>query len=514
MKTSLKKFAPFGVYLAILSALVSFGLFIIRQKFDLFLQISLGFVLIGLAISILLDPNKAREILTGRQAKYSSNTVVLSIAFIGILIVLNLIANSNSIRWDFTEDKQNTLTQETIDTIKSLPEKVTALAFFTPRFPSGDANRMLESYKYNSQGKFDYQFVDPDIDPVSAKDSNVTRDGTIVFKMAGRQEQVTFSDEQEITSALIRLANPGSRVVYFLTGHGEYDINGSSDKKISYLKTALESKNYSLNPLNLISTPKIPDDALAIIVDRPLQPLTQQEVDLIKSFVDGGKSIVLLMEPQPLTNFGSAKDPLADYLTSAWGLSMNNDIIVDPKVNPPLAAVADFYGDHLITKKMQGMVSVFPTARSLTSKNVSADIAIVDLIKTSQDSWGETDFSGIEQNQISFDQAKDLPGPLTVAIAAENNKTKSRVVLIGDSDFSSDDDFQNYGNGIFIVNAVDWAAQQDNLIHLTPRKNTQRLLIPPQQFTMGLILFGSVFLMPLMIIFAGVTVFIQRRRRV
>lgn len=514
MKTSLKKFAPFGVYLAIISALVSFGLLIVRQKFDLFLQISLGFILIGLAISILLDPNKAREILTGRQAKYSSNTLVLSIAFIGILVVINVIANNNSVRWDFTEDKENTLTQETIDTIKSLPEKVTALAFFTPRFPSNDASRMLESYKYNSQGKFDYQFVDPDVDPVSAKDSNVTRDGTIVLKMAGRQEQVTFSDEQEITSALIRLANPGNRALYFLTGHGEYDLNGSSDKKISDLKTALESKNYTLNSLNLISTPKIPENALAIIIDRPLQPLTQNEVELIKSFVDGGKSILLLMEPQPLTNFGDANDPFDDYLTTAWGLSMNNDIIIDPNVDPPLAAVADFYGNHLITNKMQNIITIFPTARSLFTKSVSADVAYVDLIKTSQDSWGETDFSSIEQNQISFDQSKDLPGPITIAIAAENNKNKSRVVIIGDSDFTSDDDFQNYGNGIFMVNAVDWAAHQDSLIQLTPRQNTQRLLIPPQQFTMGLILFGSVFLMPLMIIFAGVTVFIQRRRRI
>lgn len=513
MNNRLSKFAPAGFYLAVLAALVSLGLIIIRQKFDLYLQGSLGMILIGLALFVLFDPNRARDILTGRQAKYSSNAIVLSLAVVGILVVANYFVNNHSIRWDLTEDKDNTLSVETLDILNRLPEKVTALAFFTPNISSSEAAKLLENYKYNGKGNFDYKFIDPDADPVTAKSAAVTRDGTIVLQMAGRQEQVTYADEQEISSALIRLANPGSRAVYFLTGHGELDLSGSGERTINYLKTDLESKNYSVKPLNLLNTNTIPDDALAIIIDQPMKPLTQAEVDLLSGYLKSGKSLVLLMEPRVLTNYGDAKDPLEEYLKSTWGIAFNNDLIIDPKVNPPLAAVADSYGNHLITQKMQGMVTIFPSAFSLTAASPSPDVTTAALVQTGQDSWGETDYASIEQNNLAFDQQKDLPGPLTVAIAAENAVDKSRLVVISDSDFASDADFLNYGNGVFIDNSIDWAAKQDNLVQLTSRAKTQRVILPPQTYTMGLVLFGSVFLIPLLILFSGIVVFIQRRRR-
>jgi ABC-type uncharacterized transport system involved in gliding motility auxiliary subunit len=513
MNARLKKFAPFGLYLAILAAVFSLGLYIVRHQYDLYLQTSLGLILVGLALAVFLDPGRAREVLTGRQAKYSSNTFVLAVGVIGILVVVNYLVFNNSIQWDVTQNQENTLTTETLDVINSLPQKVTAEAFFTPNTNPASANNLLQNYKYYGKGKFDFQFIDPDADPVTARAANVTRDGTIVLKMGARQEQVTFTDEQEMTSALLRLANPGSRAVYFLTGHGEIDLNGASEKKITFLKTDLESKNYTVKSLNLISTPKIPDDALAIVIDGPAQPLSQGEVSLLKTFVDSGKSLVLLMEPQVLTDFANVPDPLAEYLSKAWGVSFDNDLVIDPSVNPPLAAVANSYSSHLITKKMQGMVTIFPTASSLSIQPDSQDITTSDLIQTSPNAWGETDFASIKNNQVTFDQNKDLTGPLTVAVSAENNVTKSRIVVVSDSDFSADKDYANYGNGIFIVNAIDWAAQQDNLIHLTPRQQTQRLIIPPQEFSMGLVLFGSVFLMPLIILFSGIVVFIQRKRR-
>ncbi|MHC1784842.1 MAG: GldG family protein [Anaerolineaceae bacterium] len=397
--------------------------------------------------------------------------------------------------------------------LASMPENVTALAFFTPNYPTADTSQLLSNFKTNSLGKFDYQFIDPDSDPVSAKAANATRDGMIVLKMAGRQEQVTYPDEQEITSALIRLANPGTRVLYFLTGHGEIELNGSSGQGISLLKMDLESKNYSLKPLNLISTPRIPDDALAIIIDRPMQALSASEVQLIETFLASGKSLVLMMEPAPLTDFDDLPDPLTDYLENTWGITFLEDILIDPNVNPPLAAAADSYWNHPITQKMQGLVTIFPSARSMTVQPEMAQITTTELVRSSPNSWGETDFASINSNQLTFDEAEDLTGPLTIAAAVENTQNNSRIVVIGDSDFASDEDYRNYGNGIFIVNTIDWAAHQDNLIHLTVREKTQRMIMPPNQYTLGMVLFGSIFLIPLLILLSGIVVFIQRRRR-
>jgi len=73
--------------------------------------------------------------------------------------------------------------------------------------------------------------------------------------------------------------------------------------------------------------------------------------------------------------------------------------------------------------------------------------------------------------------------------------------------------FQAYANGDLFVNSVDWAAKQENLINLTPKNSTQRLLLPPQQVTMNLILLGTVFILPGMVLLSGITVWLERRRR-
>ena len=63
------------------------------------------------------------------------------------------------------------------------------------------------------------------------------------------------------------------------------------------------------------------------------------------------------------------------------------------------------------------------------------------------------------------------------------------------------------------MNAVDWAAGEEELISLTPKETTQRLLLPPQQTTLNLILLGTVFILPGLTLVAGVFNWLQKRRR-
>ena len=64
----------------------SAGYYIVKRSIDLPLQILLGLIIVGIAIFVFLDPQKVRGLLTGRQAKYGSNALIISISFIGIWI--------------------------------------------------------------------------------------------------------------------------------------------------------------------------------------------------------------------------------------------------------------------------------------------------------------------------------------------------------------------------------------------------------------------------------------------
>lgn len=513
MKATLKKYSVGFLYLSGLAAIVSVGLFVVFQKFELPLQISLGVMILGAAIYTILSPEKVRELFTGRSARYGSNALIMSLAFIGILVVLNYIVYNNDHKWDLTQDQENTLAPETIQVLTQLEKPITVQAFFTANMSTDSAKKLLENYKSQSTGKFDYQFIDPNANPVAAQEANITRDGTLVLNYDGRKEAVTTLSEEEITAGIIKVTNPGKRVVYFLTGHGEFDVNGSDETAYSQVKKTLESKNYTVESLNLISTPKIPVDALAVIVAGPKKPLDIQEVSLLSAWVASGKSLVYLTDPAVILDWGDAKDPVVDYLASEWGISLNNDMIIDPNVNPPLFAVANSYADHSITQKLQSMATVFPTAHSIAVAEGSNGVTLTELIKSSDNTWGETDLDSIKNNRVTFDSGKDIQGPVTLAASGENSQTNARVVVAGDADFASDQYFQSYGNGDFIINIVDWAAQQEKLINLTPKANTQRVLALPNQYTVGLLLFGILIVLPGLVLVFGIYNWVSRRRK-
>ncbi len=509
-KNDLRRFAPIGLYLAGLAALAAAGFAIVQQSFSLPVQISLGILVIGLALFVLLDPERTRSALTGRQAKYGSNALLMTLAFFGILVVVNFLISSYSKQWDLTEDQQNSLTTETISTLDSLKTPVKANAYYSAKNAStAETTRdLLLTFKSKSNGKFDFTVIDPETNPILAQQDKVTRDGTIVLKMDDRQEQVNYASEEEITGALVRLANPGKRAVYFLTGHGEYSLDTASENNYSLVKTSLTAKNYTVDSLNLLATPKIPEDALAIIVPGPTKPLSQQEVDLIKAYQEKGGSLVYLSEPRPVTEFGEQSDPMGAYLEQTWGIKLDEDMIVDPSSSQPLLAVSQRFGDHPVTQKMNSLAVIMPGARSVRAGTAPADVQLTPLAYSSDMAWGETDYASLQQNQVSVDQAKDIVGPVTLAVAGQNSRTNARTIVVGDSDFAGSQGYTSYGNSDFILNGIDWAAEQDNLISLTPREPIQRMMITPSRYTIGLVLLGSVFLLPGLVVAMGIVTWI------
>ncbi len=513
MNPKLRRFAPLGLVLSLIAAVAAIGFYLVQNKFDLYVQISLGLVVIGLALYTILDPERVRKLLTGRQARYGSNALVLSLAFVGIVVIVNYLVFQNSKRWDLTEDKQFTLAPETISALESLEEPVTAKAFYTARLDPTRTKNLLEQYKYFSNDKFTYIFIDPESDPVAAEQAQVTRDGTVVLNMGDLNEPVSVVSEQEITAGLVRLISPEERVVYFLIGHGEYSPDDTGDRSYAQVKKTLESKNYQVRTLSLISTNQVPEDADVIIIAAPRKPVSQDEVDALSQYVSGGGALIVMEEPVMMTEFGEASDPLSEYLDQNWGILLGNNMVVDLTSNQPFAPYAAEYGSHVITQKLQQVTTQFPTTRSVTIEAQVDNVSPVELVLTASQSWAETDMVGLETNQIQFDQGIDLPGPVPIAAVAENFNQGGRLVVFGDADFAIDANFFAYANGDLLINSIDWAAGQEALISLTPKNSTQRLLMPPDRLTTQLMLLGIVILLPGLSLVWGIVVWAQRRRR-
>lgn len=523
--TKIQRFAPISLGVSALALLATLILLAIKfvslalsnplgtsTTLTLWIWITAGLVLIGIAVFAILDPKRVKEFLAGRQAKYGSNAVIVLAAFIGILVVVNVIVFQNPKKWDMTEDKSNSLAPETLQTLAALPTEVHAIGFYSQSLSNQTARDLLDRYASNSQGEFTYEFIDPDQDPLAAQQAGISGDGKIYLQMADRHEIVARATEQEITGAMIRLMNPGSRAVYFLTGHGEGGIEGQTDRPFTKVMAALVAKNYSVKSLNLLAENAIPADALAIIIAGPTDPISDQEMALFQAYVSQGGSLVVMEEPAPLTNTSGEQDPLADYLAGTWGIGLGNDIVIDPNSNRPIVAFAYAYGSHPITDRLQGTATFFPAARSLFVTE-SAPTTPVTLVTTYTTAWGETDLASIQSGTVSNDPDTDTPGPITLAMAATNSTTNSRLVVFGDADFASDTYFGQYGNGDLLINAIDWAAQQESLINLTASTPITRTLKLPSGPVQILLILTALCLLPGLVIVSGVVAWLSRRSK-
>lgn len=444
------------------------------------------------------------------------NRLLIVIALIGLLTIINLIVYKNPINWDLTEDRTNSLSPETIYTLAALPSPVYVRAFFsTQAYNLEIAKTLLGKYQYYGKDNFVVEWIDPQTDAIAAEKAGITRDEIIVVTLNGRSEQIAYPDEQEITSALIKLINPNSHIIYFLSGHGELDIQSTGDSSLTQVRNALEAKNYTVKALNFAVAPSIPSDASAIVVAGAEKPLSQAEVILIKNYLDQNGSAIFLLEPAVLVPDDPQWQFLSHYLQSEWGIAFTSDIIINQNsIFDPVIAIGtpQSYADHPVTQKLHGLTTLFPSSHAVLIDDVPSGVMLEPIITTDSAAWGEMNIQSIQDDLQVFNSDQDIPGPLNLAVIAAKGTTNSRIAVVGDSDFAMDVNFFQYGNGDLMINLVDWASKQENLVTLTPKQVTNRVIITPTGSGIGVI-FLIVFTLPLLVLFAGIYTRLRRKRK-
>ena len=106
--------------------------------------------------------------------------------------------------------------------------------------------------------------------------------------------------------------------------------------------------------------------------------------------------------------------------------------------------------------------------------------------------------------------ATDAPPPAGGNASPDAPKPESRIVAFGDSDFAANNALGIQGNQDFFLNAVNWLAQQENLIAIRPREPQDRriTLTADQQQRIMLL---SIFIVPGLVLAAGVYTWWRRR---
>jgi ABC-type uncharacterized transport system involved in gliding motility auxiliary subunit len=509
--------ATIAYWIAVIALVLAGAWYVVNRETDLMIQIGLILAVVSVILGAVADPDRLRKFFIGRQAKYGGNALIFTLAIIGILSVLNYLIYINPIQWDLTEDQLYSLSPETLKVLGDLSSEVTIRGFYTPDYSSARENvrPLLDQYRINSDHNVNYEFIDPEEFPFIAQQYNVIRDGSLVVTFGENSVVVETVSEQKITEALIKVLNPQERKVYFLVGHGERASDSTEQTGYNEVSRSLLSKNYEIEDLNLLSEGSISEDTNVLLIVGPTASLLDTEIDLISEYLQQGGALIVLLEPMLQTAEEYTSDPLIAYLMDKWGIEILRNIVVDTSTNLPFYGVSYNYASHPITEEME-LVSYFPTARSMRLVDLEeTSLERVKLVQTGENSWGETDFAAIEaQGSIEFNEGDEELGPLTLVMTAEDPETDARLVVFGDADFASNEFFYDVGNGDLLLNSIDWAAGEEQLISLTPKVTTTRYVLPPTTQVTGIVFLTSIVLIPGIVIVLGVSTWWQRRKQV
>ena len=414
------------------------------------------------------------EFFSRRSSKLGTNTAILTLAVLAILVFVNFVGFRHHKRFDLTTEKLYTLSDQTRKIVAGLPSEVTIVHF--SKAPDAATDDLLNEYA-NLGPHVKYQAVDPEQKPEVAKQYGVTRQGELIAASGGHIERIESGmrgqvTEEDVTTALIKLSRAKSKTVCFVTGHGEKSLSDTAGTGYSGAEAGLKKESYSDKSINLISENGVPADCDVVVIAGPTQAFLPQEAELISKYLDGGGKALIEVDPET--------DPKLGEIFQAWNINVGDNVVIDASgmgqligAGPGIPLVTD-YGASPITKGFSGSMTYFPLARTVSIADKSkTDPEAVELLKTSARSFTTPN---LKEKKIKYDPKTDTLGPLSLGVAASRKagEKSERLVVIGNSNFASNRAINDYRNGDLFFNTISWLAQDENLISIRPKSPANR----------------------------------------
>ncbi|HVR60414.1 MAG TPA: GldG family protein [Polyangia bacterium] len=400
----------------------------------------------------------------------------------------------------------------------------------------------------------------------------------LCFQYAGQSEaipEITQSEglEYQVSSQIKRMTQK-KRKVAFTNGHSELDLN----QGFQALKHAVaqEYDSTSVNP----SQAPIPDDVDALVVGGPKAAFDDKGRREIDKFLMKGKGAIFLVDGMVMSTprgsaeipgmpkVGQANDSGLNELLSAYGFKVGDDFVLDRQNAPGpvdlggrrmLANAPVFVGVEVNEPKdpkeltllggVKALIFPYPSSVGLVGPlkdGKPAQGKLWTLASSSPTSWKVSGFfffspnTKVEETKEKgpFALAYAFQGPLKSAFPSaapapatgmstppDPNATPSesakpvRVMVVGDSDFASDEFVQIarylpiYQNGAqLLFNAISWTLEDEALTPVRAKMITARPIRMESDQKVALIKWGNIFGLP--IAFCALGILRWRVRRV
>src|SRR5919202_328198 len=366
--------------------------------------------------------------------------------------------------------------------------------------------------------------------------------------------------EIKLTNSIEQLMSDRIDKVYFLQGHGERPLD-EIEGGLSQALSALKDKSFTALPLNLAERSEVPKDASLVVVAGPKRALFEPEVLALNNYLLTGGSLLLMLDPEVnagmdslladwgvkldrqividasgqgrVVGLGPATPLVTTYgnhpITKDFGNNYSLYPVAQPMEVTPVQGVTetpllrtneqswaestpekqplqfDPQSDRpgpltlgvALTRKAQPP-SALPTPKPQATTSPGASPS------PSASPQGQAKASPTPTPQATT-SAGASPSPTGLASPSlanqgqtEKRTSESRLVVLGNSSFSTNGWFEQQLNGDVFLNSVSWLSKRDDqTLSIRPKEQkNRRLNLTPMQA--GILGWTGLLIMPIL----------------
>lgn len=474
-----------------------------------------------------------KNIFQNRKLKYGSLSTALTIAFIAVILILNIVCTTlttnYSLKLDISGDGLYALDTQTLQIIDKNEKDIKFYVYaaeddFTDQF--AEILRRI----VNKSAHFSLEFVDPNQNPTFASSFGSQysiAEGALVMECGGKIRVVaademysydtnsgalTYLLEERVASSIMSFIQDREEIIYFVTGHGE-----STD---ATFRNLFANNGYTVKDIALYKDMSFDEKATLMVIAAPTRDYSAGEVAAIDSFLSNqyeyGRNLMYF------TGASSIKLPNVESLLYEWGIELQRNMVIESDatryISLPTIFQPNIAGNDL-TEKLQASDApiILSAASSVTTRfENSGNLTVAPVMTTSLSAYAKsTEESGTINTYNKEDG--DIEGPLTVAALSQNIKTYnnqnvySHVFVCGSSDMLASDYMSYADNGDFLINLYDLMMQRDGetILGAVKYQGAQALVLTEAQTTLINVVVMAV--IPGIVLIVGIIVFIRRR---
>ena len=478
------------------------------------------------------DKKKLIGTISKKHIKNGSYTMVMSVIFIAVVIVINMIVSTIPSKYseiDISSQKLYSIGDETKKMLKDLEKDVTIYQIAQSGSEDENISSLLKKYEDESKHikveqkdpvvnpKFVSQYTSDDLSAnsviVVCGDRNKVIDYNNIYETSidyqTYSSQTTgFDGEGQITSAIGYVTSENLPVLYTVEGHGEKDMDSS-------IKEDIEKANMDIKSLNLLTEGSVPDDADCLFIDSPSTDFSSDEKDAIIEYLEnGGKAIIF-------SDYTTEDMPNFDAILENYGVQRTEGVVFEGD-NQHYAMQMPYYlvptinsTDASSETASAGYYVLAPYAQGIKQlDDVRDTVKIESILTTSDQAYSKTD---LNSNTIEKEDG-DVEGPFDLGVSITeslDDDKETQIVYYSTSNLmdSQTNQMVSGGNEKLIMESLKWMTDTEESASVSiPSKSLEVSYLTITDYDAAFWKICTIALIPGIFLVIGFVVWIKRRK--